>query len=142
MAIFGLDLTTTKDFYSRHDTAEKKGDKTCFKIRPLDSRVYGMIRDRAFQFKLANKEGESAEGSHRRYDVNFQAVAHGIEDIVNFTLPGGEAIEIKRRTAMVGNKKYEVLHDDVMRLIPGAIIDELAQEIMAANELDEKEGNA
>ncbi len=137
MAIIGLSLEATRDYESKFDPARGTPEATKFILGTLDSRVAGKLRDLATTVMVdPNKPDDEVATKINMEDVNFQTVQFGArwENLVD---TNGNAIECNTKNRSLGGKSYKVVDPDTLRLIPMAVIRELADEIRKVNELDE-----
>jgi hypothetical protein len=147
MAIKALDLSRTRTYVSKLDDGD---DPTKWHIGTLSSRDKGAIRDSATSFSFSSDDldrakaraaGEDApatdedaglETKVERSRMNFEAVRRGLKGWENFLGPDGQPITYKTVLRDVGGGvKKSVVPNELMDLIPLAVIDELASEIMA-----------
>jgi hypothetical protein len=137
MPIFGLDLDATKEFVSRFER-EGEPNPTRWKLRTLDSRIMGRIRDMASTVQIDPLKGDVAQTVNIR-EVDFQTVAYGLAGWENFNEAKGTKLDYKTIRVTHGGQAYEVVDPEVQRRIPVFIIEELAEAIRQGNLLTEDE---
>jgi len=145
MPIIGLDLTAKRTLESRYDTAKGTPEATKFEIGTLDSRVHGYIKDMATTFTVDPTPGaaqEEVQTSMEQSLVNFTACQFGLRGWSNLKDAEGNDLPFKTRSKALGGKSYQVVSDEVLRQVPGAVLSELAVEILKANDLTDAQGNA
>lgn len=145
MAIKALDLNKTRTYTSKLDTGD---DPTIWVLGILSSRDKGAIRDSTTSFSFSNEDLARAAkiGSGGEFDADddstldtkvekskmaFEAVRRGLKGWENFIGSDGNAIEFKTVIRDVGGGvKKSVVPNDLMDMIPFAVIEELADQIM------------
>lgn len=138
MTIIGLSLEATRDYVSKHDKGEGP-DKTTWVLGTLDSRIMGMLKDKATSILIdPSKPTEEVETTINAAEYNFQVVMFGLKGFSNFMGEDGE-IEYKSKGRRHGGRSYDVCDEDVMRRIPQAVLTDLADEITKDNMLSEDE---
>lgn len=136
MSIKALKLDTVRRYESIYDGDRGTEDATIWLIGALDSRTSGRIRDAATKFTVdPNATADEVTTSINTSEVNFQRVQYGLKGFENFKDPDGNDVKFETRVVRKGNVSYTVVSEDVMALIPDAIISELADEIIKSNEL-------
>jgi hypothetical protein len=139
MPIVGITLDSTRDYVSKLDTA-KPPEATVFVIGTLDSRIFGILRDRGTVIQVDPTRGDdNVQTSLNLNEVNFLTVQYGLRGWRNFKDSAGADIAFKTSTITHGNKPYTVVDADLLRRLPGVVISELAEEIRKENELTETE---
>lgn len=141
MAIKALDLSKTWDFQSKDDPDFGTDDASTFKLQCLDSRIMGKLKDGATKFLAdPNRPDEMGETSVNMNDMNFQMVQFGCTGWNNVLDPQGrEPLEFKTIGRRLASQSYKVVDPEVLCLIPGDVIAEMAEDIRAKNELSEGE---
>ncbi len=144
MAIKVLNLTDTWFFQSKYDPDKGNEDKaSIFEIKPLDSRVYGKLRDKATKMRIRpDDKEEGAETTIAQNDVNFEICQFGLAGWMNILDEKGEQVECELQSKTMGGstRSYRVVKESCIERLPRAVIQELAQEIMRQNELEDEEG--
>ena len=136
MAIKGLNLAATRQFLSKFDDGD---DPTVWEIGVLDSRTVGVIRDKALGIKVdqSNLDG-NVETSIKQHEMNFNFVQFGVKGYSNLQDHSGTVLPYKTVKFQVGGgKAYKILDPEVLKVIPSAVIDELANEVLKDNEFTE-----
>lgn len=142
MAIIGMDLSTEKKFVFSGDSAKGTKDETVFRYGTLDSRILGILQDKATSVKVnPSAPDEDVDTQINSKAFQFEVVQFGCRGWSNFKAANGDDIEFKTVKLNRGGKSYTVVDPDVMARIPGIVLDEFAQKIMSANEMTPDEGN-
>ena len=131
MAIKALDLHTTK----RVSFPGDKDNPTIWIIGAVDSRVYGHLSDASLVVAVdpSNPDGD-ADVKLANHALAFSVVQCGLKGYENFKDDKGDvAWKTERKT--VGSKSYEVVHTDILSLVPGKVLSWLSKQIMAINSL-------
>lgn len=138
MAIQAIDLTETHDYISKLDTGE--GEKTIWKLGALDSRIKKQIEDVAWEYEAnPNSPGDArAKASFNIGKTELEFVQFGLKGFVNFQ-NNGKQVYYDHEIKQVGNRSYHVLKADILGIIPGDVIKELADEIKRINNVSEEE---
>lgn len=140
MPIIGLSLDATRDYESIYDSAKGTPEATVFTLGTLDSRVFGLLKDMAASVMVdPTSESTEVHTSINSNDVAFQTVCFGLKNWENFQDDKGKAIRFKKKSRNLGAHSYMVADPDLVRLIPEAIISELAEQIRLGNELSQVE---
>jgi len=141
MPIVGITLDAERTYESRHDSDRGKDTATKWRIGTLDSRIFGMIRDRSTTMDVdtANPDGMVSTNINAN-EVAYETVQFGLRGWTNFLDGGGNEIVYRTIKMNRGGKSYNVVDPAVMSRIPQAIIMELAEEIRRDNEIAEVEG--
>jgi len=125
----GVTLAENQDFRSSFDEAPED-QQTVFTIGAIDVLVRSYIQDNVTQWK------STEEGSvmlNRIALRNFELCRFGLKDIKNFKDAKGNEIKLEFVDRYLGGKAYKVASDDVLNKIPGAVLTELAEEILKIN---------
>ncbi|QIG76090.1 hypothetical protein EVC24_069 [Rhizobium phage RHph_I4] len=143
MAIIGMDLSTEKTFVFSGDPGKGTDKATKFKYGTLDSRILGILQDKATSVKVnPSAPDEDVDTQINSKAFQFEVVQFGCKGWENFQDAKGNDIEFETSKLNRGGKSYTVVNPDVLSRIPSVVIEEFAQKIMSANEMTEKEGNA
>jgi hypothetical protein len=136
MPIIGITLDAERDFVSKFDTARGTPEEAVFKIGTLDSRIFGMIRDRATTMDVdpTNPEATVATSVNANA-VAFETVQYGLRGWRNFNDSQGQPIEFRTVKQSRGGKSYTVVDPELLRRMPQAVLMELAEEIRRENEV-------
>jgi hypothetical protein len=136
MAIKALNLSAVRVYESRYDPDRGTKDASRFTIGALDSRTSGRIRDQATRFVVdPNAADEEVETVINTSEVNYQRVQYGLKGFENFRDDQDNDIEFRTQIKRHGSVPYTIVSDATMKLIPDALITELADEIVRGNEL-------
>lgn len=140
MPIIGITLDATREYESVYDPAKGTDEATKFEIGTLDSRIFGQLRDKAMviQSDPTDPEGE-AETQLKGNEVSFLFVQYGLRGWENFKDAKGNDIAFKTVKRTHGQHSYACVDPELIKLIPGVVITELAGEIRKANDLEEAE---
>ena len=141
MALHGIALEATKDFQSSFDPDIGTPSATTFKLRTLDSRVMGYLRDKFTKFtrSISDPDDDAASTQVNVNEVAFEAAQFGIETITNFKDGGGNDIEMKTKVMRLGGKPYKVIDADIIRRLDTRILLEIYRELTTFNQLTEAE---
>lgn len=141
MAIKGLTLDTTRDFVSDYDDAKGTPDETVFVIGALDSRIFGILRDRATSISVdPSRPDDTIETNINANEVAFQTVQYGLKGWRNFKDEKGSDIVYKSTKKHHGSgRAYDVVDPDLVSQLPAEVISELAEAIRDFNEVTEEE---
>ena len=137
MAIQAIDLTETQDYVSKYDTGD---NKTVWKLGALDSRIKKIIEDVAWEYEAnPNSPGDAkAKASFNIGKTELEFVQFGLKGFENF-LGKGRQIYYDTEVKNMNGKAYHVLKSDILGLIPGDVIKELADKIKEINNVSEEE---
>lgn len=138
MAIQAIDLTETQDYVSKLDTDD--GEKTIWKLGALDSRIKKQIEDVAWEYEAnPNAPGDAkAKASFNIGKTELEFVQFGLKGFTNFQ-NNGKQVYYDHEQKNIGGKAYHVLKSDILGIIPGDVIKELAEEIKRINNVSEEE---
>ncbi len=147
--ITGLTLDTIHEYISEADPAKaliaagEPADPTIFKLRTLDSRVMGHLRDMATRLKVkpGAKPTDEVETEVAMNEVAYQTVLFGLEGAAPFVDQAGEQIIWKTTKRNLRGKSYDIVADEVVSRLPLGVISELSTELRKINNLGEEEGN-
>jgi hypothetical protein len=143
MAIIGMNLAKEKKFVFSGDPAKGSKDETAFLYGTLDSRILGILQDKATSVKVnPSAPDEDVDTQINSKAFQFEVCQFGCKGWDNFKDHEGNDIKFKTIKLNRGGKSYTVVDPDVLAQVPGIVLEEFAFKIMAANELSEKEGNA
>lgn len=143
MAIIGLNLTAERKFVSKYDPAKGTKDATEFTIGSLDSRILGVLQDKATSIKVnPSAPDEDVDTQINSKAFQFEVCQFGIRGWKNFKDEKGDDINFVTNKLNRGGKSYTVVQPDLVSQIPQIVIEEMSAAIMKGNVLDEDEGNA
>ncbi len=143
MAITAINLGTIKSITFPAD----KEDPTVWEIGAIDSRVLGHLRDKATDLKINPDDPEAgADISLGMNEFHFQVAQFGLKGFSNFQ--GGEDkkgkscdVMFSTGRATVGKVQYDVCDGVIMAMIPGNVLQFIANEVLKINNLGDEEGN-
>lgn len=139
--LHALTLEGVRDFQSKYDPGKGTDQATTFKLKALDSRVHGKVRDSATRVMVdPSRPSDEVETTIEQSEVHFMACSFGLAGWSNFQDARGNDVPFRTKKRNLGGRSYEIVDPDLMRTIPSAVIKELAEEIMKDNELKEIEG--
>lgn len=143
MALTSLSLEKTRPYQSKLDPEYGTDEATTFSLGTLDSRISGKIKDLATTINVDPTQlDDEVETSINQNEVFFQTVSYGLKGIKNFLDEKGDEVKFRTLTRRHSGQIYQVVDPDVLKLIPQAVIVELALEIQKDNEVSAAEGNA
>lgn len=118
--ITGISTQETKDFISQYDKGEPK---TIWKISAIDSEVFDLV------------------GDYGRNPLRMmsEAVRFGLKGFENFKDAYGNTVKFSTVSRPVGPNNYQVVADNIMKIIPPEIKTELGGEILKLSKLNEEE---
>ena len=131
-----LDLGETVRYTLKNDKDEPK---TVWLLGILDTRIRKQLEDIAWEYEATpGAPGDAkAKASFNLGKTELEFVAFGLKGFENFTKPDGKPMYFKLEDRVIGNKVYHVLADEVLKVIPGDIISELAAKIKEINSVSE-----
>lgn len=140
MPIVGLTLDSTREFVSSFDSAKGTPEATVFILGTLDSRVFGLIRDKATTLSVDTSRPNDEVTTHiNANDVAFMTVQYGLKGWKNFRDAGGNDIPFRTIKKNHSGQTYVVVDPEVVKRLPTAILMEVAEEIRRDNEMAEIE---
>lgn len=146
MPIKAINLEKRIRVVSKYDAAQSEADgATVWVIGALDSATYTRIKDSLTTMSFASGADDAPDTkmSVAMGRMNYELVAAGLRGWENF-LDEKDAIiafATQKRDGLGGLR--EVVRDDLMKLIPAAIIEELAAHVKTFNTLSQDElGNS
>lgn len=117
--ISGIDLNQTADFISKFD----KGDqKTIWKIGVLSSPILSFCT-----------------GRENAMDVMIEVVRFGVKGIENFRNKQGVVVPFLTVVKYVNGRSCNVVHDDIMDIIPLKVIGDIGAKILEISSLTDDE---
>ena len=140
MGIQAIDLAEVTDYVSKFDKG-KKDEQTIWQLGCLDSRIKKSIEDIAWEYE-ANPNAPSEAKAKASFNIGkteLDFVQFGLKGFKNFRNKQGKEIYYKDETKNVNGKIYHVLNSDLLGIIPGNIIAELAEKIKEINNVSEEE---
>jgi hypothetical protein len=140
MAIRALNIEASRKVQSKLDPDYGKDEASTFEVGTLDSRISGMLRDKATTVSVnPSALEEEVDTSINMSEVNFLTCMYGIRGWKNVKDRQGNELAFKTLSRMHGGKSYRVVDAELLKLIPQAVIEELAAEIKKDNEVTEPE---
>ncbi|MEI8350095.1 MAG: hypothetical protein WCI77_08065 [Candidatus Omnitrophota bacterium] len=138
MGIVALDINATIDHVSKKDIV---GPKTIWKLGIIDTRIRKQLEDIAWEYETDPSQPGTGKvkASFNIGKGEIEFVAFGLKGFENFTDKDGTPVEFKTEKRMMANKIYYVVSDEVIKVIPGDIITELANRIKEINKVGEEE---
>jgi hypothetical protein len=138
--ITGIKLDATRKYVSKLDPSKGTKDETVFEIGTLDSRIMGRIMDKATTITVDPARPEDEVSTQvNSSEAAFETVMYGLRGWSNFQDGDGNDIEFKTVKRNHGGASYKVADEALIKLLPRAVIIELAEEIRKDNELTETE---
>lgn len=140
MPIIGISLAAERVHESKFDSAKGTPDATKFTLGTLDGRIYGRLKDSATSIHVdpTKAEQDSVTTTINSNDVAFNTVVYGLRNWENFIVDGKD-VKFKTSKRNHGQHSYTVADPELVKLIPHAVLLELADEIRKDNDLDEDE---
>lgn len=138
MAIKALDLTETIDFTSSFDKDEPK---TIWKLGVLDTRIRKQLEDISWEYEAdpTQPANARARASFNLGKSEIEFVIFGLKGFENFAKPDGKPMYYKTEQKVINGKVYHVTADEIIKVIPGDIIHELAEKIKEINSVGDAE---
>ena len=117
--ITGINLAEVKEYISKHD---KEEPKTTWLLGSLDSEMFDVL-------------GEGTNSLKQISDV----VRLGLRGFKGFRSADGHDMPFVRVEEVIGGRRYLVVTDDIMRVIPPMVKAELGSEILKMSKVSEEE---
>lgn len=138
MSIKAIDLLEVVDFTSKFD---KDAPKTIWKIGTLDTRIRKMIEDIAWEYEADPTQPGTAKAraSFNMGKTELEFVQFGLKGFDNFTKGEGKQVYFKTEPKVVNGQTYHVVANEIVKIIPGNVIKELADKIREVNDVNEEE---
>lgn len=138
MGIRAIDLSETTDFVSKLD---KEEPKTIWKLGVLDTRMRKQLEDIGFEYEVDPSQPSSGKAKAKlnlgKSELEF--VAFGLKGFENFFDKSGKPVSFKTEDRNVNGKIYHIVADEILKIIPGDIVTELAMKIKEINSVGEAE---
>ena len=136
--IKALDLNSVIDYVLKTDTEEPK---TIWKLGILDTRIRKQLEDVAWEYETDPAQPGSAtvKASFNMGKSEMDFVSFGLKGFEGFTKPDGKQVYFKTEERNVNGKIYHVVAEEILKIIPGDVIKELAEKIKNINNVDEEE---
>ena len=138
--ITGINIFETKDYVSKYET--DKDNPTIWKIGILDSIFKSKIQDILTTYEVdpsKPKEGK-AKATLNIGERTLDLVRFGLKGFTNFLHPQtNKPMQFDTIATNRFGKSYNVVSDEILKMIPSKILDELAEEIAKESGLTEEE---
>ena len=138
--ITGINAAETIDHISKYET--DKNNPTIWKIGVLDSILKSKIQDisTVYESDPINPQIVRARATINVQERIIDIVRFGLKDIVNFIHPQtGNPIKFDTVSVSRFGKNYNVVSDEILKVIPSKILEELAEEISKQSGITEDE---
>jgi hypothetical protein len=133
MAVRGLTMSSTKTHVYSGDADAGTPNETKFILKPIDVFIQTAVFDAGL-----NLSDETAN-TFKVYRMNLESVRFGLAGWENFIDEKGNQVEFKTSDILVTGKRYSAVDPDLLRLLPFAVISELAREIRNLSKVTEDE---
>jgi len=135
----GINIFESKPYTSKLDA--DSGNPTVFQIGLLDSMLRAFIEDQTTSFEFSSRNPkEPAKANINASKRNLLVVKFGLKGLENFIDPRDKKpIKFDTVSVPVNGKNYKAVTDEIVSMFPKALIDELAEAILAENALSEEE---
>jgi hypothetical protein len=135
MAFTGVDVYAVRQYTSPNDP--DKENPTVFDLGALDARIMAHLKDSHMSTEVTDSGPKMNIGSAA---FSYDVVRFGLKGMRNFLHPQtGKEVKFDVKSISIRGRNYEGVSDQVMDLLPAALIAELASEIMTQNKLGEEE---
>ena len=141
MPIVGIELSAIRTIESKFDPDRGTPEASKFEIGTLDARVHGRIMDKAMTMNMdpTNPGGEQATSINAQ-EMFFQTAQYGLRGWRNVMNSKGQPLLFKTVKSRLGGVNYDIVDPEILKQIPQAVIQEIAEEIIKDNNLSETEG--
>jgi len=135
----GINIYEAKPYVSKYDP--DKANPTTFHIGSLDPFLRSYVEDQTTSLKISSKNpNDQAEANILISKKNLLAVKFGIRDIENFGDPQTKKpVKFESISTSINGKNYPAVSDEIIKMFPKELIDELAEVVLSANKLTEEE---
>lgn len=133
--ICGVDINEVEDYVIKGDV----NSPTIWKIGVLDSITTAMVDDITTTFEMPELISTQPKTTLNLKMKNIEVVRYGLRGFTNFKDKTGNDIVYKVKEVARGGKKYSIVADEIMAIIPANVINELADVITKKNVLSETE---
>lgn len=138
MSLKCIDLAEVVDYVSKLD---KEEPKTIWKLGVLDTRMRKQLEDLGIEYETDPAQPTTGKAKVKlnlgKSELEF--VSFGLKGFENFFDKNGEQIHFKTEGRIVNGKPYHVVAEEILKIIPGNIITELAVKIKEINNIGEAE---
>jgi hypothetical protein len=137
--ITGININQNVEFISQYDT--DKENPTIFVLGPLDAMTDEILNDSASSFDYDPKRPDSMAKVQIKYSQKKLNVLRAcLKDIKNMQDPStGKPLEFKTTATPIFGKSRNVVSDEILKIIPKKIRDEIHDKIMEISSLSEDE---
>jgi hypothetical protein len=135
----GINIYETKPYKSKLDP--DKDNPTIFHIGSLDSYLRAYIEDQTTSFEFSSKNPKDpAKANINASKRNLLVVKFGLKGFDNFLDPRDrKPFKFDAVSTAINGKNYPAVTEEIISLLPKALIDELSEVILAENALSEDE---
>jgi hypothetical protein len=135
----GINIYETKPYKSKLDP--DKENASVFHIGSLDSYLRAHIEDQTTSFEFSSKNPKDpAKANINASKRNLMAVRFGLRGLDNFLDPRDKKpVKFDTVSVAIIGKNYTAVSEEILSMLPKALIDELAEVILAENTLSEEE---
>lgn len=128
-----LDLGSEVRFELENDTEPK----TVWILGVLDTRIVKKLEDINWEYEALPGQPETAraKATFNTAKNELELVAFGLKGFENLQKPDGKPLYFKSESRVVGGKTYQVVAEEILRVIPGDAITELAKKIREINSI-------
>jgi hypothetical protein len=137
MSIRALNVTATRRYVLKIDPDRGTPNETVFRLKMLDSRDTGYLRDSMIAAVPDESSPNGETYTVRNGHLASETVAFGLSGFERFLDDAGDEVEFRTHARRLGNVSYDVVHSDILRVLPPAAIEELAIAIRTGSKLDE-----
>jgi len=138
--MIGINATETQDYISKHETDKEK--PTIWKIGILDSILKSKIQDiqTVYETDPSDSKKVLARATVNLNERAIDIVRFGLKDMVNFIHPQtGKPIQFETVSVTRFGKNYNLVSDEILKVIPSKVLTELAEEISKQSGMTEEE---
>lgn len=135
--IKGVSLAETEFYVCKKD----KESPTKWKIGVIDSLIMSEIQDLITLFE-PDGSGRPDAPAKTKLCLNLvraEAVRYGVRGWENFVDSTGSPVAFKTERRSIGGKMVDALDEDILRLIPYEVVNELGEAVLAKNRFNEVE---
>ncbi|MBI4972896.1 MAG: hypothetical protein HZC16_03660 [Candidatus Omnitrophica bacterium] len=135
----GINIYETKPYKSKLDP--DKDNPSVFHIGSLDSYLRAYIEDQTTSFEFSSKNPKDpAKANINASKRNLLVVRFGLKGLDNFLDPRDKKpVKFDSVSVSLIGKNYTAVSEEILSMLPKALIDELAEVILAENTLSEEE---
>lgn len=140
MAVIGINIHETKDYISKYDP--DKSNPTVWKIGILDSLLKSKLKDIVTTYEVdpAKPDEGKAKTTLNINQSRVEIVRFGLKGLENFLDPKtGKPVSFDTVSKSSYGRNYNVVTDEVLKIIPEEILYELADEISKTSGLTKQE---